>query len=89
MCSDRSVSAVLSNASGMLGTAGREGTLTSNEQDVQKTPSRTYLRKLRLATRIWLSSILLFSVEIRIRLEYEKPAVFRVSRLNFVDCDSG
>ena len=31
VCSDRSVSALLGNATGMLGTVGREGTLTSNE----------------------------------------------------------
>ena len=38
----RSVLAVLGDATGMLGTADREGTFTSNEQDVRETPSRTY-----------------------------------------------
>ena len=51
VCSDGSVSAVLDDATGRLGTAGRKGTLTSNEQDVRETLSRTYLRKLQFATR--------------------------------------
>ena len=57
--SDRLVTAMLgAYATGMLGTAGRGGgTLTSHEQDVRETPSRTYLRKLRFATREWLNSI--------------------------------
>ena len=55
VCSDRSVSTVLGDATGGLGTAGREGALTSNEQDVRKSPSRTYLRILRFAMRGWLS----------------------------------
>ena len=54
--SDRSMLAVLGDAICMLDTAGREGMLTSNEQDVRETPSRTYLRKLRFATRGWINS---------------------------------
>ena len=53
--SDRSGSAVLGDATGRLLNAGREGTLTSNEQDARKAPSRTYLRTLRFATRGWLN----------------------------------
>ena len=55
VCSDRSVSDVLGDATGRLGTAGREGALTSNEQDVRETPSRTYRRILRFTVRGWLS----------------------------------
>ena len=55
-CSDRSGSAVLGDATGRLGTAGREGTLTSNEQDVWETPSRTHLQAPRFAARGWLNS---------------------------------
>ena len=36
VCSDGSVSTVLGDATGGLGTAGREGTLTSNEHDVRE-----------------------------------------------------
>ena len=46
MCSDRSMSAELGDATGMLGTAGGEGKLTSTEQDARETPSCTHLRKL-------------------------------------------
>ena len=56
MRSDRSGSAALGGATGKLGTAGREGTLTSKEQDVRETPSSTYLRTLRYTTRGWLNS---------------------------------
>ena len=44
--SGRSGSDVLSDAAGKLGTAGREGTLTSEEQDVRETASRAHLRIL-------------------------------------------
>ena len=54
VCSDRSVSAVLGDATGRLGTAGREGTLTSDEQDIREIPSRTYFRIQRYATCGWL-----------------------------------
>ena len=40
VCSDRSVSAVVGDATGRLGTAGSEGTLASNEQDVQDVQHR-------------------------------------------------
>ena len=53
--SDISVPAVLGNVTGMFGTAGGEGALTSNEQDVPETPSRTHLRTLRFSTREGLS----------------------------------
>ena len=47
---------MLGDATGRLGTAGRKRTLTSNEQDIRETPSRTYLRILRyFAIRGWLS----------------------------------
>ena len=53
--SDKSVSAVLGDATGRLGSAGRKGTLTSNEQDVREKPISTFLMILRFATRGWLS----------------------------------
>ena len=54
-CAVTSVSTVLDDATGVLGTKGREGTLTLNEQDVREIPSSTYLRILRFAIRGWLS----------------------------------
>ena len=48
---DRSGSAVLGDATDGLDTAGREGPLTSKGQEVRGTPSRTYLRTVRYATR--------------------------------------
>ena len=81
--SDRSGSAVLSDATGRLLNAGREGTLTSNEQDARKAPSRTYLRTLRFATRGWLNSTAI-QVEIGIRSESESVGQSRkFSRLRF------
>ena len=52
---NRSVSAALGDALGRLGTAGREGTLTSSEQDIRETPRHTYFRILRFVIRVWLS----------------------------------
>ena len=55
-CAAKSVSAGLGDATGRLGTASRKRTLTSNEQNVRETPSRTYLRILRyFAIHGWLS----------------------------------
>ena len=50
--SDIFASALLGNVTGRLGTAGREGTLTSNEQDIRGTPSWTYLHTLSFAIRV-------------------------------------
>ena len=46
---------LLGSLAGRPDIAGRgEGALTSREQDVRETPSRTYLRTLLWATRSWL-----------------------------------
>ena len=78
--SDRSGAPVAVGAIVAPGTAGREGTLTSREQDVGETPSCTYLPALRDATRGRLSAILGISVGIRIWPELENLVVIRVSR---------
>ena len=86
--SDRSVSAVLGDATGRLGTAGREGTLTSNEHEVQETPSRTHLWALCFATRGWLS------VTVTQHRNLNSVGVGELGRYQgqmtkSVDCDSG
>ena len=88
MRSDRSVSAVLDDATGRLGTAGREGILTSNEQDVRKhraAPSTGHCAVPHMDG--W--AVLRFGVEIIIRSESENLVVIRISRQNFVYCNSG
>ena len=74
---------------GSLGTAGREGALTSKEQDVRETPSRAYLRTLLCATHGWLSALPRFSVGIGIRSDLAGLAVIGANQQSIVDFDSG
>ena len=86
--SDRFGSAARDDASGRSDTAGREGILTSNVQEVQETPNCIYIRTVRYATRGWQSAVLQIGVGMGIRLQSETVTVIRVSRLFFYTLDS-
>ena len=71
-----------------LGTAGREGALTSKEQDVRETPSRAYLRTLLCDTHGRLSAVPRLCVGIGIRSDLVSLAVIGANQQNIVDFDS-
>ena len=72
-----------------LGIAGREGALTSKEQDVRETPSRAYLRTLLCAIHGWLSAVPRLSVGIGIWSDLAGLAVIGANQQSIVDFDSG
>ena len=87
VCSDRFMSAVLGDGTGMLGTAGREGTLTSRGQNAEA-PNSTSSGYCSMPHVARLSAVLPISVIIGVRLVLRNLAVLRVNRQTFIDFDS-